>query len=108
MRECIFCKIVRGEVPADFVYQDEQLVIFTDHKPRAPIHLLIVPSKHIEELEELDGELLLKIRDKIVEIVKEKNLAQEGYKILNNGGLAKDVDHLHFHLFGKTGKGLNI
>lgn len=101
MEDCIFCKIVRGEVPVEFEYQDEEIVVFPDNKPRAPVHLLIVPKKHIEELGELEDKLLLKIRDRIVRIVKEKKLAEKGYRILNNGGAAKGVDHLHFHLLGE-------
>lgn len=100
MEDCIFCKIVRGEIPVDFVYQDEQLAIFPDHKPRAPVHLLIVPKKHIEEFDEINDRLILEIRNKIAEIVKERKLAEKGYRILNNGGAAKAVSHLHIHLLG--------
>lgn len=98
MKDCIFCKIVRGEVPVEFVYQDEQIAVFPDIKPRAEVHLLLIPKKHVEELEELDDEVYLLIKNKALDIVKAKDFTKIGYRIVTNGGAAKKVAHLHFHL----------
>ena len=105
MANCLFCKIIKGEIPTDFVYQDEDIVAFRDINPKAPVHILIVPKKHIEKLQvvsdnekSLLGQALL-VAKKIAE--KEK-ITQSGYKVcLNCGeGAGQIVPHLHFHLLG--------
>lgn len=100
MENCIFCQIVRGQIPADNVYKDDTIAVFPSIDPKAPVHLIIIPTKHIEELEELDDKILALIRRKAVELVAQKGLKRQGYRLSTNGGAAKAVSHLHFHLLG--------
>ena len=104
MEECIFCKIVNGEIPSDKVYEDDEILAFKDINPVAPVHILIIPKKHIasaDDLEECDEKLIGKIFTVIKKLAKENNL-ENGYRIVNNckedGG--QEVKHLHFHLLG--------
>lgn len=101
MKDCVFCKIVCGEIPAEFVYQDEEIAVFPDVKPAAPIHFLFIPKKHVADLTEADDELVLRIKNKILEKVRELGLVEKGYRIVVNGGTAKAVPHLHWHLLGE-------
>jgi len=99
--DCIFCKIINKEKPSDFVYENDKLIVIKDINPKAPIHLLIIPKKHIHSVnhfeegdKELIGEMILCAK----KIAKEKNLA--GYKLLINVGrkAGQIVDHIHIHL----------
>jgi len=101
MEDCIFCKIVKGEIPSTKVFENENLIAFNDINPKAKVHILIIPKKHIESVKylekvdkELIGELILTAKD----IAKDKNL--EGYKLVVNVGRegGQLVDHLHLHL----------
>lgn len=106
---CIFCKIINKEAPSQVVYENKEIIVFKSIEPRAEIHLLIVPKKHIKsiiDLEEKDvilaGKLLL-----VAKKIAEKNkLAKQGYKLIFNCGRGggQIIDHLHLHLLG--GKGL--
>ncbi len=100
MDNCVFCKIIKGEIPTDFVYQDDEIAVFSDVHPAAPIHLLFVPKNHIEELSDLTDEILIKIKNKVLEKVEELDLKNKGYRFVINGGTAKAISHLHFHLLG--------
>ncbi len=98
----MFCKIVKGDVSADFVYQDDEIAVFTNIAPKAPVHLLLIPKVHVEDLDELDDQLLLKLKNKVIDLVKEKGLKTKGYRLTINGGAAKAVPHVHFHLLGEV------
>lgn len=100
MGTCVFCGIVEGSVPAKFVYQDDQIAVFSSIEPKAEVHLIIIPKKHMENLEELEDEVFLKIRDQAMELVGKLELNKKGYRLVTNGGAAKAVAHLHFHLLG--------
>lgn len=104
MEDCIFCKIIKGEIPSNKVYEDDEILAFKDINPMAPVHILVIPKKHIESannIEEEDELLIGKIFTVIKKLAKENNL-DNGYRIVNNcgedGGQA--VKHLHFHLLG--------
>jgi histidine triad (HIT) family protein len=105
MADCIFCKIVAGEVPADIRYQDEKLIAFPDINPLAPTHLLIIPRKHIPSLLELsDAEASLigdmaRVAD---QLAKREGIAEKGYRLVINCGRhgTQGVAHLHMHLLG--------
>ena len=104
MNDCIFCKIVRGEIPSKQVFSDEHLIVFHDISPKAPTHLLVVPRKHIaslNEADESDRQLLGHIMMTIPQIAREAGL-DEGYRtILNTGrGGGQEVFHIHFHILG--------
>ncbi len=103
--KCIFCKIIKGEQPADFLYQDESLVVFKDIRPHAPVHLLIVPRKHIRslnDLEEKDKGIVLEMIVRAKEMAREVSIAQSGYRLLFNveRGGGQVIFHLHLHLLG--------
>ncbi|MCD6223740.1 MAG: histidine triad nucleotide-binding protein [Deltaproteobacteria bacterium] len=102
---CIFCDIVKGKMPCDKVYEDENYFAFKDIRPKAPIHILIVPKKHIEKVADIDDENKNTIGDMVVvanKIAKDLNIDKSGYRlIINNGPNAgQEVYHLHLHLMG--------
>ena len=104
MEDCIFCKIVKGEIPSNKVYEDDEILAFKDINPMAPVHILVIPKKHIEsanDISEEDELLIGRMFTVIKKLAKENNL-NNGYRIVNNcgedGGQA--VKHLHFHLLG--------
>jgi histidine triad (HIT) family protein len=101
---CLFCKIIDGSIPSTRVYEDEQCIAFADINPQAPVHLLIIPRKHIVSLAEAtkeDNALLSHLLWTAAEIAREKNLAA-GYRVVINIGPngGQTVDHLHLHLLG--------
>lgn len=105
MNDCIFCKIGDGEIPSNKVYEDDKLICFHDLEPQAPVHVLIIPKKHIKSLDELtqeDVELMGYIMVKIKDIARELGL-EKGYRtVINTGEDAyQTVKHLHFHILGK-------
>ena len=103
MSDCIFCKIANGEIQAQIIYQDEDLVAFKDLNPQDPSHILIIPVKHIENLagaQEQDALLLGKIQLAAAKIAKELGL-KDFRLVANNGkGAGQSVFHLHYHLMG--------
>lgn len=104
MDDCIFCKIIKGEIPSNKVYEDNDIIAFKDINPIAPVHILVVPKKHISslnEIEENDELLIGKIFTTIKKIAKENNL-ENGYRVINNCGKdgRQEVMHIHFHLIG--------
>jgi histidine triad (HIT) family protein len=105
--ECIFCKIVRGEISSKKVYENEKIVAFHDINPQAPIHILVVPKKHIEKITDIsdseeDKEILYEIIKVCKIIADQMKIAERGFRIVVNtnpeGG--QTVYHLHFHLLG--------
>jgi histidine triad (HIT) family protein len=105
MSDCIFCKIIKKEIPADIVYEDEDVFAFKDNHPIAPVHILIIPKEHIEtidDLEEKDKELAGKMILTAKKIGRDFKIAEGGYKLLfrvkKHGG--QEVDHVHLHLIG--------
>jgi len=104
MEDCIFCKIVRGEIPKEFRYKDDNIVAFDDINPAAKTHVIFAPKEHIKAFEDLTSDAILgSVRLGMQKLISEKNLAGVGYKIIVNGGGAQIVDHLHFHLIGPIG-----
>lgn len=105
MDNCIFCKIGNKIIPKEFVYEDKDIMVFPDIHPLKPVHLLIVPKKHMEDFTNLkDDDLLSKIRKALQALVKKEKLENKGYRIVVNGGGAQIIKHLHFHLLGPVGK----
>lgn len=109
VKDCIFCKIIRGEIPAEIIFRDENIIAFHDINPKAPVHFLVLPVVHIESIRDLKdedsnlmGELMLGIK----KIAQKVGIDKTGYKVIaNNGILAGQlVLHLHFHVLGKLGK----
>ena len=105
MENCIFCKIISGEISAKMVFEDERMIAFNDINPQAPIHVLLIPKEHFASLNEIPEEkkgilnhLLLKAR----QIAREKEIAENGYRIVLNTARdsGQEVFHIHFHLLG--------
>lgn len=102
---CIFCKIIDGSIPAKKVYEDDKILVFHDIQPKAPVHVLVVPKKHIESL----AHLTLEHKDLIADLtLKLKDIAHElklhdGFKTMIHTGAAggQEVMHLHYHLLGQ-------
>lgn len=109
MNNCIFCKISSKETAKDFTYEDKDVMVFPDIHPVAPIHLLIMPKKHIRDFGDLrDDELLGKLRKVIQKMIKEQKIQDKGYRLVVNGGGAQIIDHLHIHLMGEIGKRVRV
>ncbi len=101
--ECIFCKIAAGDIPTEFEYEDEDVVAFHDINPQAPIHILIIPRKHIPRVGDItddDAGLLHNINKAALAIAKKRGVDQEGYRLVINSGDngGQTVFHLHCHL----------
>ena len=102
--DCLFCKIIAGEIPASKVYEDEVLLAFRDINPQAPVHVLVIPKTHIPSLDgvsEENAEIVANIFAKIPEIARLSGV-QNGYRVVSNCGddACQSVKHLHFHILG--------
>jgi histidine triad (HIT) family protein len=111
--DCIFCKIIKGEIPSSKVYEDDYVLAFNDINPVAPVHILIIPKTHIVSANEItneNSEYIKKIYEAIPKIAKEAGVFEEGYRIVNNCGEngGQEVKHIHFHLIGGMKLGLKI
>lgn len=104
MSDCLFCKIAAGEIPADIVFEDEQVVAFKDIYPKADVHLLLIPRQHIASLNELEpahDALIAHMMNLLPKLAKDQGL-DDGYRtIVNTGpGGGQEIFHLHLHLLG--------
>lgn len=102
MGTCIFCRIVRGEIPVKIIYQDETIIVFPSNQPLAPTHLLFVPKKHIETFLDMEEILAGKIATAVQAKARDLKLNEKSYKVVINGGKAQEVPHLHWHLLGEV------
>ena len=105
MNSCLFCGILKGAVKGDIVYQDESVVAFRDINPKAPIHILIVPRKHIAtllDLEQGDKGLMGDIFYAANRLAREQGVSEDGFRVVLNcgAGAGQSVYHIHFHLLG--------
>ena len=101
--DCLFCKIIKGEIPSTKVYEDDFVLGFRDINPAAPIHILIIPKKHIVSLAQLndeDKEYVWKIHEAMNKIAKQENFIDDGYRVVVNCGknAGQEVMHLHYHI----------
>lgn len=104
MEDCIFCRIIRGELPSEKVFENENVLAFKDIQPQAPVHLLVIPKKHIESLAALTEDelpLAAELLSTANALAKEFHLTN-GYRVVTNigGDARQSVHHLHFHLLG--------
>ena len=111
MEDCIFCKIIKGEIPSNKVYEDDKVLAFHDINPEAPVHVLVIPKEHIESVNAINEEnvdIVSHIFMVINKIVKELGIDKSGYRVLTNTGKdgGQTVHHMHFHVLG--GKELPI
>ncbi|ETA80171.1 histidine triad nucleotide-binding protein [Youngiibacter fragilis] len=103
--DCLFCRIIKGEIPSSLVYEDENIYAFRDIAPQAPVHILVVPKQHvsgINELDEVSSAIASKVLVVIRDLAKREGIAESGYRVVINTGKdgQQSVDHLHFHLLG--------
>ena len=103
--DCIFCKIVKKEIPTSVVYEDDKILMFNDLNPETPVHFLVIPKEHITSANEIgknNSEVISHIFEKIAEVSKNIKGLQDGYRIVNNCGenAGQTVKHLHFHVLG--------
>ena len=103
MEDCVFCKIIKGEIPSNKVYEDEEILAFKDINPAAPIHILVIPKKHIASLVDMkegDEILISKIYTVINKIAQDIGIEKKGFRVIVNCGEdgGQEVAHLHFHL----------
>ena len=102
--DCIFCKIIKGEIPSSKVYEDEEFIVIKDVNPQAPVHLLAIPKEHFASVAELNDERAVvvgKMMKKLAEIAGDNGL-DDGFRIITNNGKhgCQSVSHLHLHLLG--------
>ena len=103
MDDCVFCKIINGEIPSEKVYEDDEVIAFKDINPAAPIHILVIPKKHIPTLLDVSDEdnyLIGKIYKTINKIAKEIGIENDGFRVIANCGRdsGQEVMHIHFHV----------
>lgn len=103
--DCLFCKIIKGEIPSTKVYEDELVYAFRDIEPQAPVHILIIPKEHIasaNDLNEENASVVGHVFAVAAKIAKAEGIAESGYRIVNNCGEdgGQTVKHLHFHMLG--------
>lgn len=108
--DCLFCQIVKGEIPADIIYQDERCLAFRDINPQAPVHVLVIPREHLESLDDASQKeeaLLGHLLRVAARVANEQGLSESGYRtVINTGaGAGQSVFHLHVHALG--GRSLN-
>lgn len=96
--DCIFCKIANKEIPVKIEYEDDDLIVFPDINPRAPIHLLIVPKKHLKDISEMDCALGEKIKKAAFMLAETKKMT--GFRLITNVGDSASISHMHVHLLG--------
>ncbi len=111
MDDCLFCKIISGELESDKIYEDEHVCAFKDKFPDTPVHILVVPKRHIQSLghvEESDLEILGRLQIAVAEVAKIVGVHDDGYRVVTNIGEngRQSVLHLHYHILG--GKKLPI
>ncbi len=105
MNDCLFCKIIDGTIPAKTVYEDDLIVALQDLDPKAPLHLLLIPRKHIDSCLQLgieDRELIGHIHLVATKLAQERGMAESGFRIVTNtnADAGQSVFHIHFHLLG--------
>jgi histidine triad (HIT) family protein len=105
MTDCLFCKIVAGEIPAEKIYEDDHVIAFRDIAPKAPTHVLVIPRRHVSTLNDLrpdDAELVGRMYLAAREVAHQEGIAEDGYRtVVNcNSGAGQTVFHIHLHLLG--------
>jgi histidine triad (HIT) family protein len=105
MSDCIFCRIIEGELPSDTVYETETVKVFKDINPVAPVHLIIVPKMHIEDLNsvnEINRDLVADCMEAVKVVAGISGILERGYRVISNSGDdgCQSVNHLHFHVIG--------
>ena len=103
MSDCLFCKIINGDIPCDKVYEDDKVLVFNDIDPQAPVHFLVIPKEHIKSAAEITADnsaIAAHIFEVIAKIAAEKGISEKGFRVVTNCGEdgGQTVEHLHFHV----------
>jgi histidine triad (HIT) family protein len=103
MKDCLFCRIIKGEIPARLIYENEHAVVFNDINPQAPIHLLAIPRQHyasIHDIEKHNMEILKNLFSAVNKVIEIKDLSAKGYRLVINSGesAGQTVSHIHIHI----------
>lgn len=107
--DCIFCKIRDREIPKEFTFEDDDIMVFPDIHPVRPIHMLIIPKIHVEDFLEFNDEsLMLKVKIIMDKIIRDNELDEKGYRVGVNGGGAQLINHVHFHVSGPMTKDMGM
>jgi len=106
MENCLFCKIVNKQINSEIIYENDDVLVFKDINPKAPVHLLVIPKKHVSsiiDIEELSEKQVNEMLKAIAKIAKDMGLNKDGFRVVTNTGASagQSVDHLHFHILGK-------
>ena len=102
MSDCLFCKIIAGEIPGNAVFENDKVYAFRDINPQAPVHVLVVPKKHMDNILQCDAETAAALTDAVRQIAASEGVAERGFRLVSNCGRdgAQSVNHLHIHLMG--------
>jgi len=103
--DCIFCKIIKGDIPTEKIYEDENVVAFNDIDPKSPTHILVVPKKHVASLNELKPDemnTIVQVFNAVKKIAILQGVAEDGYRVIvnTNRSAGQEVFHIHFHIMG--------
>lgn len=102
MDNCLFCKIVRGEIPSSKVYEDDTVLAFRDIEPQAPVHVLLIPKEHFDSILEVDEKTFAHMKTVVKKLAVDFGIAENGFRVVINTGRdgQQSVKHLHFHILG--------
>lgn len=102
MADCVFCKIISGEIPSKRVYEDDKVIVINDLNPGAPVHVLVIPEEHTENILTASPDILVHVKKILPELVKKLGLEEHGFRVVVNTGDwgGQSVPHLHFHILG--------
>lgn len=100
--DCIFCRIIKGEIPSNKVYEDDKMIAIHDVAPAAPVHVLLLPKEHIENVTTADPEMVAYMLGKVKTIAEQTGIAEKGFRVVINTGEegGQTVNHLHIHVIG--------
>lgn len=99
---CLFCKIIKKEIPSNVIHEDENYLAFHDINPKAPVHILAIPKIHVDSFDDLSPEMMAGMTSFIQEIAQKTHIDKSGYRVITNIGEngGQEVGHLHFHILG--------
>ena len=102
MSDCLFCRIIAGEIPSNKVYENDKVFAFRDINPQAPVHVLIVPKRHMDNILACDADTAAALTDAVRAIAEQEGVQDSGFRVVSNCGRdgAQSVNHLHVHLMG--------
>jgi histidine triad (HIT) family protein len=100
--DCLFCKIIAGDIPCNKVYEDDKVLAFRDINPQAPVHVLIIPKKHMDNILQCDGETAAALVEAVGKVAEIEKVDKSGFRVISNCGKdgAQSVNHLHIHVLG--------